>query len=78
VNRVGLKERLFAPTDIASMVFLRISLGVIYLAEVIRYFAYGWIREDYIDPLFHFKYYGFEWVHPWPGWGCTRISSSWA
>lgn len=51
------------------MVILRISLGVIYLAEVIRYYAYEWIREDFIDPMFHFKYFGFEWVHPWPGSG---------
>lgn len=64
-----LKERLFAPTDIASLVFLRISLGFIYLAEVIRYFAYGWIAEDFIDPQVHFTYFGFSWVTPWPGWG---------
>lgn len=67
--RPSLKERLFAPTDIASMVFLRISLGFIYLAEVVRYFAYGWIREDFIGLHMHFTYFGFSWVKPWPGWG---------
>jgi len=48
---------------------LRIALGVIYLAEVVRYFAHGWIAEDFIDPQIHFTYFGFGWVTPWPGWG---------
>src|SRR5688572_7840896 len=67
--QLSLKERLFAPTDVASMVFLRISLGFIFFAEVIRYFAYGWIEDDFIGYAFHFTYYGFGWVSPWPGWG---------
>jgi hypothetical protein len=24
----------------------------------------GWIEDHYIDPLFHFKYWGFEWIEP--------------
>ena len=39
------------------------------LFEVIRYFAYGWIGEYWIEPPFLFGYYGFSWVHPWPGIG---------
>lgn len=63
-----LLARLFAPTDIASLVFFRISFGLILLLSVIRYFTNGWI-EDYIDPEVQFTYYGFGWVKPWPGWG---------
>lgn len=37
------------------------------LWEVFRYWSAGWISEFYIQPNFLFKYYGFEWVHPWPG-----------
>ncbi|GAB4151308.1 MAG: HTTM domain-containing protein [Planctomycetaceae bacterium] len=37
------------------------------LYEVFRYFANGWIRSHFIDPQFHFTYYGFGWVSPWPG-----------
>jgi hypothetical protein len=29
----------------------------------------GRIKLLYIDPVFHFTWYGFEWVRPWPGAG---------
>ncbi len=61
--------RLFAPVDIASLVFFRIAFGTIMAVEVLRYFYHGWIRRYYIDPTYHFSYYGFEWVQPWPGIG---------
>ena len=32
------------------------------LFSIIRFWAKGWIEKLYIDPVFHFKYYGFEWV----------------
>src|SRR5690606_37571557 len=35
--------------------------------EIFRYVAYGWVRRVYIDPPYHFKYFGFAWVKPWPG-----------
>src|SRR5437667_2997078 len=60
---------LFAPVDIAPLVWFRIAFGVIMLWEVGRYFVYGWISSDFIEPIFHFTYYGFGWVHPWAGWG---------
>jgi vitamin K-dependent gamma-carboxylase len=53
--------------DIASLVFFRISFGLLMLCEVLRYFAYGWIGRYWITPHFLFTYYGFSWVHPWPG-----------
>ena len=62
-------ERLFEPVDIASLVFFRLAFGGILLWEVWRYFANGWINSLYIAPAFHFTYYGFEWVKPWPGAG---------
>jgi hypothetical protein len=37
------------------------------LWEVWRYFDHDWIRRYYLDPTFHFTYYGFEWVHPLSG-----------
>ena len=57
----------FAPVDIASLVFFRIAFGALMTWEVCRYFAYGWIGRYWIEPVFLFKYYGFSWVHPWPG-----------
>lgn len=66
-SRTG--EKLFAPVSIESLVFFRIYFGLMMLADLISYFQNGWIRQVYIKPEFHFKYYFFEWVHPWPGAG---------
>lgn len=29
-----------------------------------RFMALGWIEDHYIEPSFHFKYFGFEWIEP--------------
>jgi len=62
-------DRLFAPVDIAPLVWFRVAFGVIMFVEVLRFFQHGWIARYYIRPSFLFKYYGFEWVQPWPGLG---------
>ncbi len=58
---------LFRSVDIAWLVYFRVAFGVLMIWEVYRYFAHGWIREYWIEPTFHFTYFGFEWVRPWPG-----------
>ena len=60
---------LFAPVDIAILVYFRIAFGGIMLWEVWRYFDKGWIARYWIDPILNFPYFGFEWFHPWPGQG---------
>jgi len=62
-----LKEFLGRPVDIASLVVFRVLFGLLMLVEVYRYFSHDWIQRYYINPDFYFKYYGFEWVQPWPG-----------
>jgi len=42
---------------------------LIMLWEVFRYFQYGRIHRYFVAPKFYFKYYGFGWVEPWPGFG---------
>lgn len=59
-------ERLFAPVDIAALVYFRILFGAILLADAIVFFKNGWIAMEFIRPRFHFTYYGFEWLHPLP------------
>ncbi len=61
-----LQHRLFAPIDIASIVVFRAMFGAIMLWEVYRYVDGQWIHRYYIEPTFHFKYFGFGWVEPWP------------
>jgi hypothetical protein len=65
VNRWA--DGLFRPVDSASLVFLRVAFGVIMLVECWRFWDHGWIERYFIRPDFLFKYYGFEWVQPWPG-----------
>lgn len=58
---------LFRPVDIASLAIFRVAFGLIMVWEVGRYFANGWIERFYIVPTYHFGYWGFEWIKPWPG-----------
>lgn len=36
------------------------------LGSIVRFWAMGWIEKIYLQPRFHFSYFGFEWVQP-PG-----------
>jgi len=64
-----LQQHLFTPIPKGSIVFFRIAFGLILFWDICHYFYYGLIDKYFIDPSFHFKYYGFSWVHPWPGGG---------
>jgi vitamin K-dependent gamma-carboxylase len=52
--------------DIASLAAFRILFGLLMFAAMIRFLAKGWVRELYVDPVFHFTYPGFGWIRPWP------------
>jgi hypothetical protein len=65
--RARLGARLTAPLDAASLGAFRIAFGAVLLFEVVDYFRRGWIARYWIEPGFHFAYWGFEWVRPWPG-----------
>jgi hypothetical protein len=64
-----LTRRLFEPVDIAPLVYLRIVFGCVMLWEVCRYFEHGWIERYYSPADFHFTYFAFDWLRPWPGQG---------
>jgi vitamin K-dependent gamma-carboxylase len=57
----------FAPVDIASLVFFRIAFGGLMLVMVQLVWSLDRISQWWIEPSFLFKYPGFSWVHPWPG-----------
>ena len=65
--RTALSLRLFAPVDIASLVFFRIAFGSIMLWEIWRYFDHGWIGRYYTGKEFYFSYWPFDFIQPWPG-----------
>lgn len=51
-------------TSTATLAFFRLAFGLMMLLSLMRFAAYGWIDKFYIQPDFHFSYYGFEWVKP--------------
>jgi vitamin K-dependent gamma-carboxylase len=62
-----IEKRAFAPMDIASLVIFRIAFGLLMVWQVSQYFPNHRIARCWLEPRFLFKYYGFSWVHPWPG-----------
>ncbi|MDQ2824853.1 MAG: HTTM domain-containing protein [Verrucomicrobiota bacterium] len=62
-----LRSSAFGSIDIASLVFFRIAFGLLMIWEVWRYFSHHRIGHFWLEPSLLFKYYGFSWVHPWPG-----------
>jgi vitamin K-dependent gamma-carboxylase len=61
-----LRAWLGARVSACSLAALRIAYGILMLVATIRFAAMGWIDALYVEPSFHFTYYGFGWVHPWP------------
>lgn len=49
---------------IAPLVIFRMAFGAMLVYSTIRFMYFGWIEEHYFQPVFHFKYFGFEWVEP--------------
>ncbi|WP_443081490.1 HTTM domain-containing protein [Tenacibaculum sp. SZ-18] len=49
----------------ATLAAFRILFGVLMLMSLIRFLLKGWVYKFYIEPSFHFKYYGFSWVTTW-------------
>lgn len=49
-------------SDAAPLAVFRVCFGIMMCFGIIRFWYHGWIEKLYIEPNFHFKYYGFEWV----------------
>lgn len=58
------QPRLYRPVSIAPLITFRITFGVLMLFSLLRFWWRGWITSLYIEPTFHFTYWGFEWVKP--------------
>ena len=48
----------------SSLALFRLGFGFLMTYSIIRFWFKGWIETMYIDPSFHFTFYGFEWVKP--------------
>ncbi|MCC7465610.1 MAG: HTTM domain-containing protein [Saprospiraceae bacterium] len=69
----SLRSWLTQPVGIAPLATLRVVLGAMLVFSTVRFVALGWVDDHYLCPDFHFKYYGFEWVEPLPGWAMYGV-----
>ncbi len=51
-------------TNAAPLAVFRIGFGLMMCYGIIRFWANDWIETQYLQPNFHFSYYGFEWIKP--------------
>ncbi|WP_047547076.1 HTTM domain-containing protein [Psychroserpens sp. Hel_I_66] len=59
---IKIKTYLNKTTNAAPLAVFRICFGLMMCFSLIRFWYHGWIEKLYIQPKFHFKYYGFEWI----------------
>ena len=49
-------------TSAAPLAFFRIAFGCLMTISLIRFWSKGWIEKLYLEPSFHFTYWGFDFV----------------
>jgi hypothetical protein len=59
--------------SIAPLVFFRIAFGLLMLFSTLRYVWLGWVDTQLVEPIFHFSYFGFDWVKPLPRLGMYSV-----
>jgi hypothetical protein len=48
--------------SIAPLITFRLTFGFLMVFSTVRFMYLGWIEDHYLNTLFQFKYWGFEWV----------------
>lgn len=66
---------LTAPRDIAALAVFRMLIGGLMCIGALRFMHNGWIERLYVEPDFHFKYWGFHWVQVPPETGLYLLYS---
>jgi vitamin K-dependent gamma-carboxylase len=64
---------LLAPIDGAWLAAFRILFGLVLAWSMLRFITSGWVERFFVEPTFHFKYWGFEWVEPLSGPGMHAL-----
>jgi vitamin K-dependent gamma-carboxylase len=57
---------LLAPVDASFLAAFRVLYGLVLAVSMLRFIGYGWVDAFFLEPRFHFKYWGFAWVEPLP------------
>ncbi len=55
---------LLTPIDAAWLAAFRILFGLVLAWSMLRFITSGWVERFFVEPTFHFKYWGFGWVEP--------------
>lgn len=50
--------------SIAPLIVFRWAFGLLMAISILRFWLNGWIEKLYLEPGFHFSYYGFQWLKP--------------
>ncbi|MCB4799951.1 HTTM domain-containing protein [Neotamlana laminarinivorans] len=61
---MSLSSYLNKKTNAAPLAVFRIAFGIMMCLSMVRFSYHGWIETLYLQPKFHFSYYGFSWVKP--------------
>ncbi len=61
---MAIKRYLNKNSSIAPLAFFRICFGLLLFISICRFWSRGWIESLYIDPKFHFTFYGFDFIQP--------------
>lgn len=64
----AIEKYLSKNAEAASLAVFRILFGIMMVWSIIRFWYNGWIESLYLEPQFHFSYYGFEWIKPIGNW----------
>ncbi|WP_291150596.1 HTTM domain-containing protein [Flavobacterium sp. UBA7680] len=60
----SIKKYLETNNHAATLAFFRLAFGLMMSLSLVRFLSYNWVNKFYIEPIFHFTYYGFEFVKP--------------
>src|ERR1700722_15786062 len=52
--------------NIAPLAVFRMAFGAVLFFSSCRFIIRGWVDDFYIQPKFHFPFFGFEWLTPMP------------
>lgn len=66
---MAIRARLEPSVDAASLAAFRVTFGALLLVATLRSLYKGTVAQYFIAPSHFFKYWGFGWVTPWPGFG---------
>jgi vitamin K-dependent gamma-carboxylase len=62
----ALPSRAREPVDPAALVAFRVLFGLLGVIAALRFLAHGWVARMFVEPTFHFRYFGFGWVRALP------------